>query len=155
MWTVLARFRDSLDQSLSLLSDHRALAVAAVALVGVAAWLLWKRFFAKKKPKHTTNVLQERATELARESARLIATALEERSSSSFLQAYFNAVQAVVLARTAQELEPNNLSSLLGIDYPEYVSYTSNVLGEIQHQLLQPAPRSTPSPSPFQGRPRR
>lgn len=134
----LARFRDSLDQSFALIFDHRAVALGTVLLLALGIWWIIRRYRRKDAP--GSDILADRAQELARESARLVATALEERDQQP-MQAYFHAVQAVVMARTAQELESGpRLSASLGIDFSEYIHYTSKVLGDIQTRLLSPRP---------------
>lgn len=67
----------------------------------------------------------KRAMFLVREFARLVATALDKRNTS-VLEAYENAAQAAVMARTAKEIDSDvsRLSDDLGVDFYEYLSYT-------------------------------
>ena len=73
---------------------------------------------------------------LVRESARLVASALEKRSTN-VLEAYENAAQASVLARTAKEMDTDvsKLSDDLGVDFYEYLSYTGTVLQELRSNV--------------------
>lgn len=80
--------------------------------------------------------VHNRAKFLVRESARLVASALEKRGGN-LLEAYEDAAHAAVLARTAKEIEPDvsQLSKDLGIDFYQYLSYTSTVLQELRSKL--------------------
>lgn len=77
-----------------------------------------------------------RAKYLMRESARLVASAIEKRGSN-VLEAYENAAQAAVLARTAKDIDENvsKLSEELGVDFHEYLSYTATVLQGLRSKL--------------------
>lgn len=77
-----------------------------------------------------------RAKYLMRESARLIASAIE-KSGSNLLEAYENATQAAVLARTAKDIDENvsKLSEELGVDFHEYLSYTTTVVQGLRNKL--------------------
>lgn len=87
------------------------------------------------------DVCEEKAFALAkylsRESAKLIAVALEKRSSRLY-EAYESATQAVVMARLAKEVDPNTdrLSTELGVDFLEYITYTGNVLAELRARMM-------------------
>ena len=86
---------------------------------------------APRSPTHS------RAVYMARESAKLIAQALEA-GSGDVVRAYAGAVQASVLAQTAKELvdDMSVLSRDLGVDMYEYLAYTSNVLRDAQDRLV-------------------
>ncbi len=77
-----------------------------------------------------------RAKYLMRESARLVASAIE-KSGSNLLEAYENAAQAAVLARTAKDIDENvsKLSEELGVDFHDYLSYTSTVVQGLRSKL--------------------
>lgn len=77
-----------------------------------------------------------RAKYLMRESARLVASAIE-KSGSNLLEAYENAAQAAVLARTAKDIDENvsKLSEELGVDFHDYLSYTSTVVQGLRQKL--------------------
>jgi hypothetical protein len=81
--------------------------------------------------------VHSRAKYLVRESARMVASALEKRKANNLLDAYEDAAQAVVLARTAKEVDVDvaRLTRDLGVDFHEYLSYTSTVLQEMRSQL--------------------
>ena len=73
---------------------------------------------------------------LVRESARLVATALEKRGVDT-LGAYEDAAQAAVLARTAKEVDVDvaRLTKDLGVDFHEYLAYTNTVLQDLRVQM--------------------
>lgn len=77
-----------------------------------------------------------RAKFLVRESARLVASALEKRNSN-LLDAYEDAAQAAVLARTAKEIDDDvsKLTQDLGVDFYEYLTYTASVLQDVRSKL--------------------
>jgi len=77
-----------------------------------------------------------RAKFLVRESARLVASALEKRGSN-LLDAYEDAAQAAVLARTAKEIDDDvgKLTQDLGVDFYEYLTYTASVLQDVRSKL--------------------
>jgi hypothetical protein len=77
-----------------------------------------------------------RAKYLMRESARLVASAIE-KSGSNLLEAYENAAQAAVLARTAKDIDENisKLSEELGVDFHDYLSYTTTVVQGLRTKL--------------------
>ena len=79
---------------------------------------------------------RNRAKYLMRESARLVASAIE-KSGSNLLEAYENAAQAAVLARTAKEIDDDigRLSEELGVDFHQYLSYTSTVVQGLRQKL--------------------
>ena len=81
--------------------------------------------------------VHSRAKYLVRESARLVASALEKRTANNLLDAYEDAAQAAVLARTAKEVDVDvaRLTKDLGVDFHEYLSYTSTVLQDMRLQL--------------------
>lgn len=78
----------------------------------------------------------KRAMFLVRESARLVATALDIRNTN-VLEAYENAAQAAVMARTAKEMDSDvsKLSDDLGVDFYEYLSYTGTVLQSLRDNV--------------------
>lgn len=78
-----------------------------------------------------------RAKYMVRESAKLIASALEKRESAP-IEAYEQALQAAVLARTAKEIhdDASRLSEELGVDFWEYLAYTSTVVQELRSNML-------------------
>ena len=133
-----------------------ALPVLRLAVVGVVALVVWgitKALWRGTKAlwralggtgaaagdeEETGNVAYERAKFLARESARLVAQALEKRTSN-VLEAYEHATQAAVLARTAKELDDDPERSLgddLGVNFLEYLSYTATVLQDVRSRLV-------------------
>ena len=75
---------------------------------------------------------------LVRESARLVASAIEKRTINVF-EAYEDATQAAVMARTAKEIDEDasKLSEDLGVDFFEYLSYKNTVLQELRSTLQQ------------------
>lgn len=77
-----------------------------------------------------------RAKYLMRESARLVASAID-KSGSNLLEAYENAAQAAAMARTAKDIDENvsKLSEELGVDFHEYLSYTTTVLQGLRQKL--------------------
>jgi len=77
-----------------------------------------------------------RAKQLVRESARMIHSTLKKRLSN-ILEAYKNAAQSAVLARTAKDvyIDVARLTKDSGVDFHEYLSYTSAVLQEIRSQM--------------------
>lgn len=78
----------------------------------------------------------KRAMFLVRESARLVAIALDKRNTN-VLEAYENAAQAAVMARTAKEMDSDvsKLSDDLGVDFYEYLSYTGTVLQSLRDNV--------------------
>ncbi len=150
MSTLLATALDYLDRSVILLySPYLWGAVALVlAYLGyklvLSTWWGASEESAGKSSKSKSYVyktssesrLRNRSKFLIRESARLISLALEQRQAN-LLSAYENAVYASVLARTAKEVDDDTarLSNELGVDYHEYLSYTTTVLHELQTQL--------------------
>lgn len=78
---------------------------------------------------------------MVRESARLVAKALEKRSSNP-LEAYENAVQASVLVRTAKEMDDDvsKLTKDLGVDIHEYLSYTTAVMEDLRKNIIPNLP---------------
>ena len=79
----------------------------------------------------------ERAKFMVRESARLVANALEKRNTNR-LEAYESAVQASVLVRTAKEMDDDftQLNKDLGVNFYEYLSYTTAVLQDMRTNLV-------------------
>ena len=78
----------------------------------------------------------KRAKFLVRESARLVASALAKRETN-LLDAYEDAAQAAVLARTAKEIDDDvsRLTEDLGVDFHEYLSYTATVLQDVRTKV--------------------
>lgn len=74
---------------------------------------------------------------LARESARLIKSAIDKRSESPF-NAYEDAAQALVLARAAKEIDDEDVARLsqdLGVDFFEYLSYAGTVVQDLRSRV--------------------
>jgi len=74
---------------------------------------------------------------MMRESAKLIASALEAKKISP-IEGYEQALQAAVLARTAKEIhkDASKLGAELGVDFWEYLAYTSTVVNELRTNAL-------------------
>ena len=87
----------------------------------------------------TADKAHSRAKFLVRESARLVASALEKRGCN-LLDAYEDAAQAAVLARTAKEIDDDvsKLTQDLGVDFYEYLTYTASVLQDVRSKLRRP-----------------
>lgn len=112
----------------------------------VLLWYLWKFLIKSRRTLvHDTDKddaamekNHNRAKYLVRESARLVASAIEKRSTNVF-EAYEDATLAAVMARTAKEIDEDasKLSNDLGVDFFEYLSYTTTVLQELRFTLQQ------------------
>jgi hypothetical protein len=145
---VLLNALDALDRLPGMILVKPRRTALLVAVVATSGWLLWLVARARRSPvkQHRgeeendddASVAYGRAKFLARESARLVAQALEKRTSNP-LEAYEHATHAAVLARTAKELDHDparHLGDDLGVDFLEYLSYTSTVLQDVRSRLL-------------------
>lgn len=131
---------DALDRSATLLT-MKTFWIAC----GVVIFLLCLYYRRRKKvervpeDKHLSpspsNVISK-SLWLARESAREVAQALEVRSTN-VRRAYEGALKADILARTARDISPNmdDLSKSLGVDFFEYLAYTSSVLSDVESAI--------------------
>lgn len=150
---------DSLDRSAKYVRYVPRWALGLVVATAVLVWLgVHKRVFNRVAGSSTlpspspspspSSVAYSRALYMARESAKLVAQALED-ASHDVLQSYAGAVQANVLAQTAKDLvdDTTTLSKDLGVDIFEYLTYTSKVMTDVQKRLVSACtpPRSSSS----------
>jgi len=115
----------------------RAMSLALViAILALVAYAIRKGLDRVGGGVTTQDRAHSRVKYLVRESARLVASALEKRETN-VLDAYEDAVQAAVLARTAKEVDGDvaRLTKDLGVDFHEYLSYTNTVLQDMRLRL--------------------
>lgn len=115
--------------------------VGMIVLPLLSLWYLWKLTRTMRVDDDDDATMEKnhtRAKYLVRESARLVASAIEKRTINVF-EAYEDATQAAVMARTAKEIDKDaaKLSEDLGVDFFEYLSYTNTVLQELRSTLKQ------------------
>jgi hypothetical protein len=144
------RFPNMLMKKLVNDPQKRALACKVLTVAMLLGLLLLIAYTAKRVHRRivghrqsvddaTADKTRSRAKFLVRESARLVASALEKRGTN-LLDAYEDAAQAAVLARTAKEIDDDvsKLTQDLGVDFYEYLTYTASVLQEIRSKLRGP-----------------
>jgi biotin synthase-related radical SAM superfamily protein len=118
-----------------------ALVVYVLTKAGLVRWLFTKVGLLGTNDLNDVEVMERnhnRAKYMVRESGKLIASALEKRQTSP-VEAYEQALQAAVLTRTAKEIHDDTarLSKELGVDFLEYLTYTTTVVQELRPNALK------------------
>ncbi len=132
---------DTLDRFPGFVYKHRRVVLTVTAVAVVLVLFKYQGILGSSRPPALGEGCEQKAFALAkymaRESAKLVAVALEKRSTR-LLEAYESATQAAVMARMAKEVDPDTdrLSKELGVDFLEYIIYTGNVLAELRARLM-------------------